>query len=148
MSRKKLPLPFRVQEQEGELHSLSTLQMEAENPPKRRRVYIKLDVETFQNILLLWLPIHRVKERQREEKKTYSGTRNFIEVLTIPSNVIPIFLSTLKMITSLEFSKTKFYMCGPGSSVGIATVYGLDGPGSNPGGDEIFRPSRPALGPT
>ena len=36
----------------------------------------------------------------------------------------------------------------PGSSVGIATDYGLDGPGSNPGGDEIFRPSRPALGPT
>jgi len=86
-------------------------------------------------------------------------------------------------------------MCGPGSSVGIATDYGLDGPGSNykgrtkklavtvvvilmtgqglssqeytpnivqivlrlikswfikknPGGDEICRPSRPALGPT
>ena len=37
---------------------------------------------------------------------------------------------------------------GPGSSVGIATDYGLDGPGSNPCGDEIFRPSRPALGPT
>jgi hypothetical protein len=37
---------------------------------------------------------------------------------------------------------------GPGSSVGIATDYGLDGPGSNPGGDEIFRPSRLALGPT
>ena len=37
---------------------------------------------------------------------------------------------------------------GPGSSVGIATDYGLDGPGSNPGDDEIFRPSRPALGPT
>jgi len=36
----------------------------------------------------------------------------------------------------------------PGSSVGIATDYGLDGPGSNPGGDEIFRPYRPALGPT
>ena len=34
---------------------------------------------------------------------------------------------------------------GPGSSVGIATDYGLDGPGSNPGGDEIFRtcPDRP-----
>jgi len=28
----------------------------------------------------------------------------------------------------------------------IATDYGLDGPGSNPGEDEIFRPSRPALG--
>ena len=37
---------------------------------------------------------------------------------------------------------------GPGSSVGIATDYGLDGPGSNPGEDETFRPSRPALGPT
>ena len=38
-----------------------------------------------------------------------------------------------------------FLMGGPGSSVGIATDYRLDGPGSNPGGDEIFRPS---LGPT
>ena len=37
---------------------------------------------------------------------------------------------------------------GLGSSVGIATDYGLDGPGSNPGGDEIFDSSRPALGPT
>ena len=37
---------------------------------------------------------------------------------------------------------------GPGSSVGIASDYRLDGSGSNPGGDEIFRPSRPALGPT
>jgi len=37
----------------------------------------------------------------------------------------------------------ELYIC----SVGIATDYGLDGPGSNPGGDEIFRPSRPALGP-
>jgi len=42
------------------------------------------------------------------------------------------------------------YLClsGPGSSVGLATDYGLDGPGSNPGGDEIFRPSKPTLGPT
>ena len=40
------------------------------------------------------------------------------------------------------------YFCGPGSSVGTVTDYGLDGPGSNPGGDEIFRPSRTALGPT
>ena len=40
------------------------------------------------------------------------------------------------------------YFGGPGSSVGIATDYGMDGPGSNPGGDEIFRPYRTALGPT
>ena len=30
--------------------------------------------------------------------------------------------------------------CGPGSSVGIATKLGLDGPGSNPGGDRDFPP--------
>jgi len=41
-----------------------------------------------------------------------------------------------------------YYHCGPGSSVGIATDYGLDSPGSNPGGNETFRPSRPALGHT
>ena len=39
-------------------------------------------------------------------------------------------------------------VCGPGSSVGIATDYGIDGPGSNPGEEEIFRPSRPTLWPT
>jgi hypothetical protein len=39
-------------------------------------------------------------------------------------------------------------MCGSGSSVGIATDYGLNGPELNPGGDEIFRPFRPALEPT
>jgi len=40
------------------------------------------------------------------------------------------------------------HICGLGSSVGIATDYGLDGPRLNPSADEIFRPSRPALGPT
>ena len=38
-----------------------------------------------------------------------------------------------------------YIYCGPGSSVGIATDYGLDGPGSNPGGDKTFCPS---VGPT
>jgi len=37
--------------------------------------------------------------------------------------------------------------CGPGSLVGIATGYRLYGPGLNPRGDGIFRPSRSALGP-
>ena len=49
-------------------------------------------------------------------------------------------------VTCLLF--TTCILRGLGSSVGIATDYGLDCPGSNPGGDEIFRPSRPALGPT
>ena len=38
--------------------------------------------------------------------------------------------------------------CGPGSSDGIAADYELDGPGSNPGGEEVLRPFRPALRPT
>jgi len=46
----------------------------------------------------------------------------------------------------LRFKKPTIKDCGPGSTVCIATDYGLDGPGSNPGGDEIFRPSTPALG--
>jgi len=45
--------------------------------------------------------------------------------------------------------KLTLVLGGPGSSVGIATDYGLEYPGSNPGGDdEIFRSFRPALGPT
>ena len=47
-----------------------------------------------------------------------------------------------------KFKKCIIFMCGPGSLVGIATYYGLDGPGSDPAEDEVFRPSRPALGPT
>jgi len=48
----------------------------------------------------------------------------------------------------LNFLELSGPVRGPGSSVGIATDYGMDGPGSSPGGKEIFRPSRPALGPT
>jgi len=39
-------------------------------------------------------------------------------------------------------------LCEPGSSVGIAADYGLDGPGLNHGGDEIFLSYRPVLGST
>ena len=48
----------------------------------------------------------------------------------------------------LAFEEYFKNFCGPGSSVGIATDYRLDGTGSNSDGDEIFRPFRPALGPT
>ena len=51
-----------------------------------------------------------------------------------------------KFTTFLTF--ILYLQSGPRSSVGITTDYGLDGPESNPGGDETFRPSRPALGPT
>ena len=38
--------------------------------------------------------------------------------------------------------------CGPGSSVGIATDYGLEGSGIEYRLGEVFRSSRPALGST
>ena len=49
-----------------------------------------------------------------------------------------------------EYGKivTTYILYAPGSSVGIATDYGLDGPGSSPAGDETFRPSGPSLWPT
>jgi len=51
--------------------------------------------------------------------------------------VIPYVLISIKFIRA------------PGSSVGIATeLPGWTVRGSNPGGGEIFRPSRPAMGPT
>ena len=40
----------------------------------------------------------------------------------------------------IKIRTANFIGRGPGISVGIATDYGLDGPGSNPGGHEIFRP--------
>jgi hypothetical protein len=55
----------------------------------------------------------------------------------------------MQLTNGLEIFKefiTSF--CGQGSSVDIATDYGLGGPGLNPGRDEIFRPSRPVVGPT
>jgi hypothetical protein len=47
--------------------------------------------------------------------------------------------------SGIWFSYTLFCHRGPGSVVGIATGYELDGPGLNPGGGEIFRtrPNRP-----
>jgi len=38
------------------------------------------------------------------------------------------------------FGTVMLSLGGPGSSVGIGTDYGLEVPGSNPGGDETFRP--------
>ena len=67
-------------------------------------------------------------------------------------SLIPVLLPVLRfnLVTAIHplFDSPSHILCGPGSSVGIATDYGLDGAGSSPGGDEIFRLSRPALGST
>jgi len=49
--------------------------------------------------------------------------------------------SAVVIVTALSF-KPSYYLPI------LATDYGVDGPGSNPSRDEIFRPSRPALWPT
>ena len=48
----------------------------------------------------------------------------------------------------VEFSTPLLGQWSHHSAVGTATGYRLDGPGSNPGRNEIFRPSRPAPCPT
>jgi len=53
------------------------------------------------------------------------------------------------LIFRLTFSVTDTILHGPSSSVGIATGYGLDGPGiESRWGREFPHLSRPALGPT
>jgi len=72
----------------------------------------------------------------------------YIYIYNVYLYVIYIYYVYLYIMYIYIYYVEYMYVCGPGSSVGIATDYGLDGLGSNPGGDEIFRPSRPGLGPT
>ena len=76
--------------------------------------------------------------------------RNFLlNGMHIPNSIyIYLRLQHFPTTISVHFAPVYDIIRGLGSSVGIVTDYGLDSPGSNPGGDEIFRPSRPALGPT
>jgi hypothetical protein len=58
---------------------------------------------------------------------------------------------TFSVSGSNMFLRINIYICGPGSSVGIATDYGLDGPGIEkkiPLGRDFLYTSMPALGPT
>jgi hypothetical protein len=61
---------------------------------------------------------------------------------------VTLHVGLLSLPVSLSLCLCVCVYSGPGSSVGIATDYELDGPGLNPGGGEIFRPFRPALEPT
>jgi hypothetical protein len=64
------------------------------------------------------------------------------ESYTIFRDLWSLGLDLCSMILSMYISTVKgFYPTkrGRGSSVGIATDYWLDGPGSNPGGDENFQ---------
>jgi len=74
------------------------------------------------------------------------GFRNTL--FSIPAYDIYIYICMYNRIHIHVYMRACVCVYGPGSSVGIMTDYRLDGPGSNPGGVETFRPSRPALGPT
>jgi len=63
---------------------------------------------------------------------------NILKSAFCPRSIFVCFLLLLQLTAIISL----FY------SVGIVTDYGLDGPGSNPGGDKIFLLSRPALRPT
>jgi len=96
-------------------------------------------------------PVHHSRTWYRKHKSSRSflhsptSKQSYLSVLTWSElRCASPFIQILYKLETLHF-----FICGPGSSVGIATDYGLDGSGSNPGGgNDIFRPSRPALGPT
>jgi hypothetical protein len=65
-------------------------------------------------------------------------------IIVIVIIVIVVFITVPVLAIIIIIIVVVVVIYGPGSSLGIVTDYGLDGPGSNPGGEEIFRPSRPA----
>ena len=61
----------------------------------------------------------------------YNGGPIISNFITLYCNYIYIYIVILLYINYMYII---YYKCGPGGSVGIATDYGLDGLGSNPGG--------------
>jgi len=86
-----------------------------------------------------------------EEKSVHPTTQAIskMQQFSFIDLFINLFESALKFsgdkLAKLQEQFHCIYSFCPGSSVGIATDYGLDGSGSNPGSDEIFRtcPDRP-----
>ena len=148
----------------SKLHSLpelhGSIQTELDSPnfylPSRVPVITEREVEQLETKIPIDIKkLDSISTRVLAQRQTYDVDSLFHQHLryiqheeqtqwymTLTTAIrIAIFLGLLIFLLYSHF-------CGPGSSVGIATGYGLDGPGSNPGGDEIFRPSRLALGPT
>ena len=105
------------------------------------------------------------KPRRHKVERTYGFTQkgnkrrtplyvDFLNILGSQNCEVASRIKKKKWTTVFTYSSPQYIteMRGhfhvPTSSVGIANDFGLDGPGSNPGGDGIFRQSRPALGPT
>jgi hypothetical protein len=83
------------------------------------------------------------------------GTRWEVQTFVTlqPVTSVPLALHNIPLMNETDIGLNliliKLTFCGPGSSVGIATVYGLDGPGIESRWEQdIPHRSRPALGPT
>ena len=80
-----------------------------------------------------------------------SHRQNIILKIFVPNRLLTgvskaLYQNINKLIKIAKFFLTKKY-CGPGSSVGIATGYGLDVSGSSPGGERFFAPVQTDFGP-
>ena len=106
-------------------------------------------LSTFRSLLPLLLTYNNIKsDTYGYDLCMIRGIKIFIALNKLNTQYCSLYIYIIICIMNYYVLYIINYYCGPGSSVGIATDYGLDGPGSYPGGDEIFRPSRPALGPT
>jgi len=81
------------------------------------------------------------RKRKLQQVARYTELRQQISKIIHPSGNINMWFKIFHV-----YVKVSYVVCGLGSSVGIVTDYGLDGQRSNPGKDEIFCLSGPALG--
>jgi len=79
---------------------------------------------------------------------------NFVRISFIYHPIFLIFgirdlnIRLLNTASFMEIGKIRAPLKGPVAQLVQRLSYGLEGPGSNSGGDEIFLPSRQALRPT
>ena len=91
--------------------------------------------------LLVWYRITNILDNILVQSSRHQERRG-----KTPKSFSPLPQTRLILMFCLCVNKTlicmkyREYLRGPGTSVGIASDYGLDGPGSNLGGDETFRP--------
>ena len=121
-------------------------------PPFSHKILMKLQSSPQSlNSCISFLSIIYIQRPFKWEAAERNKTTNLLILSafytrTLEEEMLEIVILRIRaLVTYIGLFVFKF---GPGSSVFIATDYGLDGPGSNPSEEEIFRPSRSALGPT
>ena len=116
------------------------------NPPSRPRMYTWYSFLLEAELTRGHSEVGRIMSMKNFNDTVWNRTCAVPQTIKSPRKTILEVESIIDIAPPL-FILQIYPMVWPGSSVGIATDYGLEDPGSNPGGDEIFLPSRPALGP-